>query len=100
MPTEPEKLAGARDELWDVLGIDPERITRDEFDEYLNIYDHALATRQRNWDGRGPSTDGLRAAGMDAHIARLAAEADRQFSATWRGRVALRLARWYARRRR
>lgn len=40
----------ARDDLWDALGIDPDRISREEFDQYLNVYDHALAARQRNWD--------------------------------------------------
>lgn len=40
----------ARDELWDTLGIDPDRISREEFEQYMNVYDRALATRQRNWD--------------------------------------------------
>ncbi|QPL14036.1 hypothetical protein QEH48_gp007 [Streptomyces phage TurkishDelight] len=29
----------ARDELWDALGIDPDRISRAEFDEYMDVYD-------------------------------------------------------------
>lgn len=33
----------ARDELWDALGIDPDRISREEFDEYLNAYDQAAS---------------------------------------------------------
>ena len=33
----------ARDELWDALGIDPDRISRSEFDEYLDTYDRASA---------------------------------------------------------
>ena len=33
----------ARDELWHNLGIDPDRISRDEFDEYMDAYDRASA---------------------------------------------------------
>ena len=30
-----------RDDLWDQLGIDPDRISREEFDEYMDAYDQA-----------------------------------------------------------
>lgn len=33
----------ARDELWTALGIDPDRISREEFDEYMDVYDRASA---------------------------------------------------------
>ena len=33
----------ARDELWDALGIDPDRISREEFEWYLDAYDRATS---------------------------------------------------------
>lgn len=33
----------ARDELWDALGIDPDRISREEFEQYLDSYDRATS---------------------------------------------------------
>lgn len=36
-------VTGARDELWDELGIDPDRISREEFEEYLDTYDRAAS---------------------------------------------------------
>lgn len=44
--------------------------------------------------------DELRWAGTELRIARLADELERQLSTTWHGRLALRFARWYARRKR
>lgn len=38
-----DRPTGARDELWDDLGIDPDRISREEFDEYLDAYDRAAS---------------------------------------------------------
>ncbi|KOG21790.1 hypothetical protein [Streptomyces viridochromogenes] len=32
----------ARDDLWDALGIDPDRISREEFEQHLDAYDRAL----------------------------------------------------------
>lgn len=46
----------------------------------------------------GPSLDELRAAGTEAHVARLQGDLDAAFGTTRRGRLALRLSRWYARR--
>jgi hypothetical protein len=36
-----------RDELWDSLGIDPDRISREEFEQHMNAYEHALAEKIR-----------------------------------------------------
>jgi hypothetical protein len=46
-----------------------------------------------------PSDDDLRAAGLELRIARLQAEFDAQLSATWRGRMILRMVRLVAHRR-
>jgi hypothetical protein len=51
----------------------------------------------------GPTMGELRVAGIDGHLARLRADVDAvlaPFEATRRGRLALRLSRWYARRQR
>jgi hypothetical protein len=45
-----------------------------------------------------PSLGELRAAGVEQQVARLRADMDALLSATWRGRLALRLSRCYARR--
>lgn len=37
------EVVNPRDELWDTLGIDPDRISREEFDEYLDAYDEAAS---------------------------------------------------------
>lgn len=46
-----------------------------------------------------PSLPELRAASTSLMADRARAELDASLSATWRGRLALRLSRWYARRR-
>jgi hypothetical protein len=45
--------ASARDELWDVLGIDPERISREEFDACLDVYDGAAGVGPVRIDSGG-----------------------------------------------
>lgn len=50
-------------------------------------------------DTPGPTVAELRVAGVDAHVAWLRAELDALFEGTRRGRLALRVSRWYARRR-
>lgn len=50
-------------------------------------------------DVPGPTLGELRAAGVEAHVARLGAQMDAALSGTRRGRLMLRFARWYARRR-
>lgn len=37
------EVVNPRDELWDTLGIDPDRISREEFEEYLDAYDRAVS---------------------------------------------------------
>ncbi|MFD1656976.1 hypothetical protein ACFSL4_01680 [Streptomyces caeni] len=51
-------------------------------------------------DGVGPTEEELRWAGVELRVARLAATLEETLSSTRRGRLALRLARWYARRKR
>lgn len=46
----------------------------------------------------GPSLPELRAASTELRVDRLRAELDAHLSSTWRGRLALRLSRWPARR--
>jgi hypothetical protein len=46
----------------------------------------------------GPSLPELRAASTGLRVDRLQAELDAHLSTTWRGRLALRLSRWHARR--
>ena len=50
--------------------------------------------RKRMW----PTPEELRHAGVELRITRIAAELEKLLSTTRRGRLALRLARWYARR--
>lgn len=45
-----------------------------------------------------PTVGELRAAGVEGHVARLRADMDAAFGSTRRGRLALRLTRWHARR--
>ncbi len=45
----------------------------------------------------GPSPGELRAASVNQMAARLRADFEASLSGTWRGRLALRLSRWYAR---
>lgn len=40
-----ERPVSARDELWNSLGIDPDRISRVEFELYMDVYDYSLARR-------------------------------------------------------
>lgn len=42
-PNGPAAEEAPRDELWDDLGIDPDRISREEFDEYMDAYDQAAS---------------------------------------------------------
>ena len=51
-------------------------------------------------DDFGPTLDDLRQAGLDLRIARMFADLEKSLSATLCGRIALRFARWYARRKR
>ncbi|MER5750641.1 hypothetical protein [Streptomyces sp. NPDC002088] len=36
--------AGPREDLWDKLGIDPDRVSREEFEAHMDAYDRAVAT--------------------------------------------------------
>ncbi|GHA01310.1 hypothetical protein ACFOOM_12255 [Streptomyces echinoruber] len=56
-----------------------------------------MSARDENF---GPTEEKLRWAGVELRAARMLGELENQLSATWRGRLAPRLARWYARRKR
>ncbi|WP_329214841.1 hypothetical protein OG352_05315 [Streptomyces sp. NBC_01485] len=59
-----------------------------------------MSARNYRDDDFGPTMDDLRQAGIEMRVARLYADLEKSLSATLRGRLALRFARWYARRKR
>lgn len=67
----PSQCLSNRNMLWETLGLDPDRISRAEFEQHMNAYDHSLAQQQRaiadRWatDGYAAEADALRQ-GADA----------------------------------
>lgn len=84
-------MSHARNELWDALGIDPDRISREEFEEHMDAYHQALADQRRP-----PTRADLQWAGVELRIGQLADDLDELMSSSWVGRLALRLTRRYA----
>lgn len=65
-PTDPSEPCMTRDDLWDALGIDPDRVSRQEFNQYLDQYDKA-----QNFDENQGAVDWARTKIMH-HVERAA----------------------------